>query len=273
MKPDADLRELLDAWPYDSDDDLRVATGRDGRPILQLRTPLGLEQIELDGRPDGTRPHGEESELVFQEHRWEAARAAGHETDFELSPDDCAALFAEGVLYYQRYLRLFQLKDWPRTVRDTERNLRGFDFVQRHAARDDDRQHLEKWRPYLIRMHGAAAALQALDEEAHDRALGLVQTTIERIEALPELDEPVFDFERARSVEALKELRRQIQRAWPFSEKERLEKQLGQAIEQQEFEHAAGLRDQLRALRGEPPGPLPTVPDPSPNQEPPASSS
>lgn len=262
MTPDPDLRALLQAWPYDPDDDFRIVTGADGRPILQVRTPLGMEQIEVDGRPDGTQPHGMESELAFHENRWAAARAAGEESGFELTPEDCAALFAEGVLYYQRYVRLFQLKDWPRTVRDTERNLRGFDFVQRHAARDDDRQHLEKWRPYVIRMHGAATALQALDQEAHDRALAIVQTTIERIEALPELDEPVFDFERARSVEALRELRKQIQRARPVSRRARLERQLTQAIAREEFERAARLRDELRALRGEAPGPRPTDPDP-----------
>jgi hypothetical protein len=262
MKPDVDLRELLDAWPYDADDDLRVATGRDGRPLLQVRTPLGIEQIEVDGRPDGARPHAVESELVFQEHRWEAARLAGLEAGFELDSEACAALFAEGVLYYQRYVRLFQLKDWPRTLRDTARNLRAFDFVHRHAARSEDREQLEKWRPYVLRMNGAAAALQALDQEAHDRALGFVQTTIESIQALPEMDEPVFQFERTRSVEVLKELRRQIQRTRPVPETERLERQLAQAIQCQEFERAAQLRDQLRALRGEPTGPRPAPLDP-----------
>jgi hypothetical protein len=260
MKLDVDLRELLDAWPFDPDDELRVATGCDGRPILQIRTPLGLEQIELDGRPDGTRPHGVESELVFHEQRWEAARLAGAEAKFELGSDDCAALFVEGVIYYQRYLRLFQLKDWPRTLRDTSRNLRGFDFVQRHAAREEDRTHLEKWRPYLLRMHGAAAALQALDAEDYDRALGLLQTTLDQLVALPELDDPVFDFERTRSREALKELSRQIHRARPVPAAKRLEAQLAQAIERQEFECAAQLRDRLRALRGEPPGPRPATP-------------
>jgi hypothetical protein len=269
MNSDTDLRELLDAWPYDPDDDLRIATGRDGRPLLQVRTPLGLEQIEVDGRPDGTQPHGVESELVFQESRWEAARTAGTEVEFELDADACAALFAEGVLYYQRYVRLFQLKDWPRTLRDTGRNLRAFDFVHRHAARSEDRQQLEKWRPYVIRMNGAAAALQALDQEAHDRALGFVQTTIERIQALPELDEPIFDFERVRSVEVLKELRRQIQRARPVPATERLERQLAQAIKRQEFERAAQLRDQLRALRGEPAGSRPTSAPPIPQPLPP----
>lgn len=255
MNSDADLRPLLDAWPYDPDDDLRIVTGADDRPILQVRTPLGLEQIEVDGRPDGAQPHGVESELVFQEGRWEAACAAGTEAEFELGPDDCAALFAEGLLYYQRYLRLFQLKDWPRTLRDTTRNLRAFDFVRRHAAREEDRTHLEKWRPYLLRMQGAAAALQALDAEEYDRALGLAQTTIDRINALPELDDPVFDFERERSRQALQDLARQIRRARPVPEKTRLERLLTEAVQRQEFERAAQLRDQLRALRGEPPGP------------------
>ena len=86
----------------------------------------------------------------YYQHRLNQAKIAGREADFELSPQECGELFHEGTLYYFRYVRLFQLKDWARTVRDTARNLRAFDLLHRYAQREEDQQFLEKWRPYII---------------------------------------------------------------------------------------------------------------------------
>src|SRR6266404_8508464 len=173
MSDFVDLRRLLEGWPYDPEQDARLVRGEDGREVLQVRTPLGLEQYELEGRPDAARPHGTESLLDFHTKRFEDSKAKGTETGFELSEAECAELFNEGTLFYFRYVRLFQLRDWARTVRDTTRNLRVFDFVHRHARREEDQQYLEKWRPYILRMKGSATAMLALEKQAHDEALRL----------------------------------------------------------------------------------------------------
>jgi hypothetical protein len=249
MNDAVDLRELLASWPYDPDDDARVARGKDGREVLQIRTPLGIEQHELEGRPDGARPHGKESALEFHLEQFEAAQAAGRAGDFELGPRECNELFNEGTLYYFRYVRLFQLKDWARTVRDTTRNLRAFDFVHQHARREEDRQFLERWRPYIIRINASAATMLELEKHAYDRALALVNEATVKIEALDDLDDETFQFERERSLTALRELAVQIQKDRPLSELEQLEHQLRRAVERQEFERAAQLRDRIRALK------------------------
>ena len=36
----------------------RKIVGEDGKEKLQVRLDLGLLQMELNGRPDGERPHG-----------------------------------------------------------------------------------------------------------------------------------------------------------------------------------------------------------------------
>ena len=56
MSDSMDLRKTLQAWPYDPEQDARVLPGEDGRQIVQVRTPLGIEQYEVGGRPDGARP-------------------------------------------------------------------------------------------------------------------------------------------------------------------------------------------------------------------------
>ncbi len=249
MSDTPDLRKILKSWPYDPENDARIIHGENGREALQVRTPLGIEQYELDGRPDGARPHGLESALEFQMRRLEEAKIASRETEFDLNPSECAELFSEGTLYYLRYVRLFQLRDWPRTIRDTERNLRVFDFVNRHARRQEDQQFLERWRPYILRINACAATMQELDKGNHGKALRLVNEVTARIESLDHLEDETFDFERERSLQALRELAAQIQQNRPLSEIEQLERQLQRAIDRQEFESAARLRDRIRALK------------------------
>ena len=250
MKESADIRKILQSWPYDPEKDARLTQGDDGRQLLQVRTPVGIEQYELDGRPDGTRPHGFESALEYQMHRLQEAQTAGGASgEFKLGRRECNELFSEGTLYYFRYVRLFQLKDWTRTVRDTSRNLRAFDLIHQYARREEDRVFLEKWRPYILRINSTAAAMLELEQQAYERALRVVNEGIANIEALAEIEDETFQFERDRSTAALRELASQIQRNRPLSEMEQLEHQLRRAIERQEFERAAQLRDRIRDLR------------------------
>ncbi|MBI4662278.1 MAG: UvrB/UvrC motif-containing protein [Verrucomicrobia bacterium] len=249
MSSSVDLRGLLQGWPYDPEDDTRTARGDDGREILQVRLPLGLEQYELNGRPDGVRPHGMDSLLDFHLKRLAEAKASEQDAAFTLTHEECAGLFAEGTLYYYRYLHLFQIKDWLRTVRDTSRNLRMFDFVHRYAESEPDQMYQEQWRPYLMRMNSAASAMLELENGNHDKALEIIQTTISNIHSLPEMEDETFKIERRRSLAALRELAGQIQKTKPVSELERLEQDLRGAIETQQFERAAELRDRIRALR------------------------
>jgi len=244
-----DLRTLLKNWPYDPENDARLVAGEDGRQILQVRTPVGVEQYEMEGRPDGEQPHGMESFLEFHLKQLEEAKAKGQESDFDLAPRECGELFHEGTLYYFRYVRLFQLRDWVRTIRDTNRNLRVFDLVHRYARREEDQQFLEKWRPYILRVQASASAMLELEKGSYDKALRLATEAIEKIESLGNMDEETFSFEKERSLTALKDLRAQIQKNRPLSELEQLEKQMDHAIERQEFERAANLRDRIRELR------------------------
>ena len=103
-----DISEILGEWPYDPMRNVRRITCLEGRDKLQVRLPLGLEQYELDGRPDGQRPEGFDSFLELLEHRLEneAGRA-------ELTPEDCTRLHEEGVLYYVNGSHLWRVDMYP----------------------------------------------------------------------------------------------------------------------------------------------------------------
>jgi excinuclease UvrABC helicase subunit UvrB len=91
--------------------------------------------------------------------------------------------------------------------------------------------------------------MQEMEKGAYDQALKVAREAIGKVEALEELADETFEFERERSVMALRELESQIQKNRPLSELEQLEHQLRRAIDKQEFERAARLRDRIRDLR------------------------
>jgi hypothetical protein len=248
MNRNLDLKPWMDEWPHDPDKNIRLIRCSDGRTVIQVRQPVGIEQYETEGRPDGTRPHGADSALDYQLARWQQAKTEGTEDAFRLSEDECAELFNEGVLYYFRYFYLFQLEEWELTVRDTTRNMRLFDFVSRHAEREEDRTHLEQWRPYIIRMNAVARAMLAVDDQDHGQAREILQAAIAQVEGLEKIDNQTFQFEAERSLAALRELLEQIESNRPLSERERLERALKAAVDEEQFERAAELRDKIRDL-------------------------
>ena len=250
MNKGIDLRQALDEWPYDPDNHIRRVRCADGREVLQVRLSLGLEQYELTGRPDGLRPNGCESLLDYH-----LERLTGLGGEFSLNPEECAELFSEAMQYYYRYLNLFQIRDWVGTLRDTTRNLQLFDFVHQYAVREEDQNYLEQWRPYILRLHATAAAMIQVEGGTHAVAVEVLQKAIQQIESLEDREDQTFQFERKRSLLTLRELVRQIEKSRPVPPLERLERELRNAIELQNFEQAAQLRDQIKALKNNPSSP------------------
>ncbi len=246
---DPDLKPWLDAWPYDPENAVRVVKIADGREVIQVRRPLGIDQFEVNGRPDGARPHGMESWLHFYlEKKKQAAREPLFET-FRLSHEDFERLREEAVLYYFRYVLFFQLEDYAHVVRDTERNLRVLDLVRDHAEEHDDAAAMEVYRPYILRMNGMAKAMLfsgAGDLDSAERAL---QESIRKIRDLQEIDQEEFDIERKRSLALLQGAIDEIRRSRPMSELERLEQELREAIEAERYEDAARIRDRIQLVR------------------------
>jgi len=247
-----ELSSILSDWPFDPEKAVRVVRGRDGRERMQLRVDQGafqgVLQMDLDGRPDGTRPHGREFAL---DHYEECATGATHERgrQFRLDHEACEELFDESRRIYERYIFLLQWADYARVVRDTERNMRAFRFIHRHALEAEDRDNLERWWPYILRIHAQAKTMIAVREKAFDEALSVVAETRQRIEGLTEVDAEEFRIERERSLRALDGLERTVRRHRPLSPEEKIEKDLRTAIAEERFERAAFLRDRLRDLR------------------------
>jgi len=255
-----DIGELLREWPASDTDNVRMITDADGVEKVQVRVDQGafqgILQMNLDGRPDGRRPEGRDFVLDhFKDRQSHLLAQQGDEDAFSLSEEDCGELFDESFRIYQRYIFLLQIEDFSRVIRDTERNMEVFRFVNRYAVREEDRMHLERWWPYILRINATATAMIHSRNNDLDRGLELIEAAVNRIENLDPVDAEEFDLEKKRSLEALDELRVEIEAKKPISRQEQLEEAMAQAIDHEDYERAAEIRDQLNALKEPSPAP------------------
>jgi hypothetical protein len=247
-----DLTQFLNRWPYEVATNIRRVTGDDGKPKLQVRLPLGVEQYELEGRPDGGKPKDCESLLDYHAKALEQYRRQhGDDTGFTLSEQECSDLHEEGLLYYYRYLLCYQIGDYDLVKRDTERNMRLFRFVTQYAENDEDKRAMEQYWPYIIRMHASAGAFAALEEGERESAVALLHDAVQKITSLPEVDSAVFVHERERSLTVLNETIENIEKTRPLSKKEQLKKLLDMAVESENYERAARLRDIISRMNSQ----------------------
>ncbi|MHC4696166.1 MAG: UvrB/UvrC motif-containing protein [Planctomycetota bacterium] len=245
-----DLKPTLAEWPYDAEQvSVRKILGNDGEIRIQMRVELGVLQMEIDGRPDGIRPHGYES--LVEHHR---DRLAKHEDrngatlGFLLSPRECQDLRFEASLYYRRYVAQFVLEEYASVARDTSHNLSIFDLCREYASEAEDRTCLEPFRPYVLMMDARSRACEALAQNEPASALAHVNRGIMNINALYAEQGTPEGAEASEELKLLKTLAGEIGQQVPEDSLLATRKALRAAIEQERFEDAARLRDELAKL-------------------------
>ena len=247
---DIDLTTLLRSWPYEPGRICaRRIAGDDDRPKLQVRLDLGVLQMEMQGRPDGLRPEGFESLLAFQQDRLERyTKQTGEPEGFVLGADEARALREEAVQYYHRYVGLFSLGDFEGVIRDTTRNLEVFDLCRDYAAEETDRTVLEQFRAYVIMMRTRAQAEQAMAAEHPKEALGAIDAALGELKTLFEQAGHADLYEQANEVQLLRGMRDALVPKLPGSQRVELQERLRGALDAENYELAAILRDELRMM-------------------------
>lgn len=239
-----DITPILENWDYKSDEvTVRKILGLDGKPKIQMRLPMGLIQMELEGRPDGFRPEGFESWLEYYEARHQA-----NPNNFSLDGGASSRLRDEATMYYHRYLSLYHLREFEGVVRDTTRNLHVLDFMKRHAEDPSDRVSMEQYRPYIVMMNTRARAQISLDRQLRGRALQEVRDGIGKIENfLRELGREEL-ISRSPELAILRQLETEIKEHVPEAKIEDLRHEMQKAVAAEDYERAAELRDEIRRL-------------------------
>ena len=243
-----DLNSLLDGFPHEPGQvKARKIIGIDGREKVQLRIDLGLIQMEMNGRPDGQRPFGFESLLQYHQARVQSAESRG--SPYELSEAELVGLQQESVQYYHRYLSLFQINDFEGVVRDTQRNLALFTFVNEHTDREDFSWSLQQFRPYVLMMNTRAKASIFLAQGKFADAIAEIDHGREAIvEFLQQSNFPEL-LSKSAEIAFLDEWLEEVKSKRPLSKLEIMQREMETAIAKELYERAAELRDAIKLLK------------------------
>lgn len=232
-----DIDQILRNWDYDpSEISVRLVEAANGREVLQMRVELGVLQLEVENRPDGTRPGGAESYYDYLQG------LALHEGDaFAMTDEQCGGADREFVQYYHRRICWLALREYRRAVRDADHNLALMDFVRKHATDEEWIASHEQYRPFILFHRTQAAALAELEDDGPEAAIKQVNHGIEQIRQCYEEKSEADAFQDDEMVGRLIELRETLRKQYEVGST--LEEQLSEAVEAEEYERAAELRD------------------------------
>lgn len=269
-----DLDPIVEEWPAVSGGiRVRHVVGDDGRDFLQLRVDLGVLQMTFDGRPDGLRPHACDS--VLDHLRDRIARSPAGLT---LADDDREAIERETMQYYRRRIGLMALAEqakgeedvdladglYHRAIRDADHNLAIIELLE---AQDRDRgfvaEHVQ-YRPFILMHRATCLAERALLVDDADQAIEQLKSGTDAIETcLESEDEPdesdesdeadeaaALGVDTRAFAEALRLFERRIRKK--YRRRRTLREQLDDAIEAEDYEQAARIRDQLEGREAPP---------------------
>ena len=275
-----DISQLLDDWPYEPGKiNVRLVERADGEQRIQVRLDLGILQLHLDGRPDGQQPEGFESLLDLVEAQIEGGfesagdgseseadedgsdesapdqsgplpppRRSEGEPEARLSGEQVSMLRDEAIQYYHRYLALLALEDFERVVRDTTRNLRVLDVIEKCAASDEDRLSVAPTRAHGTMMRARALASLALRDNEPKAAVAAIDEGIDALRRHFETIGHTDMFERSTEVQVLQGMKQALMPKLPVSQKAELRKRLDDAVTQENYRLAAILRDELNSM-------------------------
>ena len=251
-----DISRILKAWKYEPGElRVRQLTSEDGRDLIQIRTDLGIMQLEWSGRPDGAILHDQPSLLDHYRTQHLRHRASGSSEPFVLGREDCWALGQEAMQYYWRRISFFELKQYELAEQDAEHNLAILDLCGQFGEHEEDRQIGDQYRVFVTAHRIQARALKHLEEEDHAAALAVVRAGIAEVEEiLRNIGDPEV-MESCTELAFLRDWEQEIEDSRPRSPREQLRVDLKAAVEEEKFELAASLRDKLRELEtGRAPG-------------------
>jgi hypothetical protein len=239
-----DISHILDKWEYHPGQVVvRKFIGKDGQEKIQLRVDLGILQMNAEGRPDGKRPFGAAS---FYEH---LVQKSQQESDFTLTPEDVAKIQLEALQYHHRYICLLQLEDYPAVVRDTDRNLKVFDFVEEHIDAEELIWSLQQFRPQVLMVQTRGRATLRLLKDDFAGAIQEIQNGLEKIREFYQKYSRTDLIDQSAEILSLQHWLEDVTAKRPLSKREKLELDLNEAVKREDYEQAARVRDQLRNLK------------------------
>jgi hypothetical protein len=238
------LDQLLADWPFIAGQvSVRQTKGQDGRDVLQMRVDMGILQMEISGRPDGSRPGGYESYYDYLTSlSWEEG------SDFQLDDERCTEIDREFYQYYHRRICWLTLKQYDRAVQDAEHTLALMDFSSTHAPHPEWSLLHEQYRPFVMFHKIQASALLELEKADPAAALGAIDQGLRSLADVFEKHDALEHFNDDGFVVKLREMRHAVVEHYELGPS--LAEQLAKAIANEQYELAAEIRDRIDEKKG-----------------------
>jgi hypothetical protein len=238
-----DIDFVLRDWDYKPGVvQARVVEAHDRRQVIQMRLDLGVLQLEIDGRPDGTRPKGHTTYFDYLEDRARAAQKLGQ--PFVLNEEQSQEADQEFLQFYHRRVCWLALRQYAQAIRDADHTLTFMDLVKRHSPGDEYTQAHEQYRGFVLFHRTQAASALAVEKDNPERAIDELRDGLERLKAF------FVDFgleeqmEEDPMVQHLRKIETTLREQYAIGAT--LHEQLEQAIAAEDYERAAQLRDALK---------------------------
>ena len=245
MNKSFDIIKLLKDWPFDpsKSKQVRKVKGNNGRDIIQVRIDMGILQMEIKGRPDGQKPFGLDSLLDY----YTSIIKKGKPIIF--NKKSLNAINSELMQYYNRRINLFSLQEYEKVVEDADHNLKLIDLISEYCTDEDYVLSHEQYLPYILMHKTQAMALLRIQNKEYDRALDIVNKGMKKIENIyNDKNIPSEDRETKIELNILLNLKKEIKHIRPLNRREILQRALERAVEKEDYERAAEIRDKLKII-------------------------
>lgn len=239
MASKRNIDTILQKWPFDPDNlGVRTVKCRNNRDVLQMRIDMGILQLELNGRPDGTRPEGFDTYLDYLN-----AQILKTNDDVNLDDQNCCEIDREFVQFYHRRICWLTLRQFERAVQDADHTLALMDFCRSHSDDEQWTMSHEQYRPFVLFHRAQAMALAALDESGPEEAIEKINEGLDQFRGFFADYDAEEHFDEDDLVSRLVDLRESLREQ--FDVGRTLQERLESAIANEEYELAAEIRDEM----------------------------
>ncbi len=236
---DYNLDPIFENWPYDpAMISVRVVDISDARQVIQMRIEMGVLQLEVENRPDGTRPGDADT---YFDYLLQLEMTQGE--DFRLTEEQCMECDREFVQFYHRRICWLALQQYDEAVRDAEHSLGLMNLCKRLSPDEEWTLSHEQYRPFVMCHCIQARALAKLDTDSPEDAVEAINKGLDELRVLFVENELEEQFEEDELIVRLVELRETLRSQ--FEVGKTLQERLKDAVASEQYELAAQLRDEM----------------------------
>jgi len=238
-----DIDAVLRDWPYEPGVvSARLVVTDTGREVLQMRIEMGLLQMEVNGRPDGTMPGGAETYLDYLiSETFQEGEA------FQLTEAHCAEVDREFLQFYHRRICWLALREFNLAIWDADHTLALIYFIEKHSPDAEWVESHTRQRPFVLFHRTQAATLAALEEAGFEEAIEELNRGIAKLKRVLPKHEEEEAAEANQMILQLGDLKNWIREH--FGVDRTLSERLSDAVANEQYELAAKLRDEIARRR------------------------